>query len=286
MEASSAAQTRFARLELSFGHFDALEAVRFVRRFPPHFHETFAIGVVEEGSCVIRTRRGSWTAAAGSILAFAPGEMHAASPCAESGYAYRMVYPSITAMHEIGVRWRGAPLFSAPVIRDASLAESLRRAQRPLLDGTGGHAAEAGLADALRHLGLRHVSRETPGQLRATDLEVVTRAHDYMATRLSHPLRLPEVARACDVSMFQLIRVFRRVAGVTPMAYLVQLRVTRARRLLTEGMNAGTAAHLCGFSDQSHLTRVFREIVGVPPGRYSRFLEGAVPRPATSFERR
>lgn len=272
MEVPSVPQPRFARLALSFGDFDALEAVRFVRRFPPHFHDTFAIGVVEEGACVIRTRRGSWTATAGSILAFAPGEIHAAVPCTRSGYAYRMVYPSVEAMSEIGMRCGGMPLFSAPVIDDGALAQRLARAQQPLVDGTGSRVAEAGLADALRELGSRHGISEASGRVRATDAEVIARAHDHMSGQLSQSVRLPDVASACDVSTFQLIRIFRRVAGVTPMAYLVQLRVTRARRMLAHGMSAGQVAHLCGFSDQSHLTRAFRETVGVPPGKYSRFL--------------
>ena len=264
--------TRFARLELSFGEFDALEAVRFVRRFPPHFHDTFAIGVVEEGQCVIRTRRGTWTANPGSILAFSPGEMHAATPCGDSGYAYRIVYPTIAAMTGLGLRWRGMPVFSAPVIDDHDLAAKLSSAQQPLLDRQGSPGDEARLADALRRLGDRHVVGEAPDGLRATDMEIVALAHEYMAARLSQPVRLHDVAEACGVSIFQLIRIFGRVAGVPPMAYLVQLRVTRARRMLAEGKNAGQAAHLCGFSDQSHLTRAFREVVGVPPGMYSRFL--------------
>jgi AraC family chemosensory pili system transcriptional regulator ChpD len=72
------------------------------------------------------------------------------------------------------------------------------------------------------------------------------------------------------MSEFQLIRAFQRVLGVSPYAYLVQLRVNRARTLLHQGVAVSEVAYTCGFSDQSHLTRTFKKAIGVPPGAYQR----------------
>ena len=79
--------TVVARIDLSCGHFDALRAEHFVHRFPPNFHETFAIGVVEAGTAHIRTHRGEWLAEPGSVLAFSPGEIHAADSSGANGVA-------------------------------------------------------------------------------------------------------------------------------------------------------------------------------------------------------
>src|SRR3954469_3106509 len=81
--------TNFSRIGLPCGSFDALSATGFSSRFAPHFHDTFAIGVVESGRSRLRTRRGEWIASPGSILAFSPGEMHSAEPLDAAGYAYR-----------------------------------------------------------------------------------------------------------------------------------------------------------------------------------------------------
>ena len=72
------------------------------------------------------------------------------------------------------------------------------------------------------------------------------------------------------VGPFQMIRAFRRVLGVPPLAYLLQFRVNRAQALLREGSPLAPVAYSCGFADQSHLTRAFKRVVGVPPGQYAR----------------
>lgn len=45
-------------------------------------------------------------------------------------------------------------------------------------------------------------------------------------------------------------------------------RVIRARALLAQGLPPAAVAAATGFADQAHLTRVFRRITGVTPGRY------------------
>ncbi|WP_338149160.1 helix-turn-helix transcriptional regulator [Citrobacter cronae] len=64
------------------------------------------------------------------------------------------------------------------------------------------------------------------------------------------------------------LRSFSREIGVTPHAYLIQLRVRKARRLLATGKSPVEVALLTGFADQSHLTRAFVRQFGVTPGRY------------------
>ena len=90
--------------------------------------------------------------------------------------------------------------------------------------------------------------------------------HDHIAT----PVRLGTIAESLGVSEFRLIRFFRRVVGVSPYAYFVQLRVNRAQVMLSEGASIPEVVFSCGFCDQSHFTRAFRRVVGVPPGKYLR----------------
>jgi AraC-like DNA-binding protein len=55
---------------------------------------------------------------------------------------------------------------------------------------------------------------------------------------------------------------------MTPHAYVTQVRVRRAKSLLREGLPIAMVAAEAGFYDQAHLTRQFKCIVGVTPGRY------------------
>jgi AraC-like DNA-binding protein len=263
-----------ARIELSGGACNVLRAEHFARPFPPHFHDTFAIGVVERGAAIIRTLAGEWTARAGSLLTFAPGEIHSAEPATSAGYSYRMVYPSGELAHEIRAGAQHGH-FRAPVIHDASLGGSIARAHRTVMDGATSTSAEGRLLGGMRKLFARYTSSVGTPARRASDSEVVERARAMLEERVRQRVRLVTVAEGCGVSPYYLIRVFRRVLGVTPHAYLVQLRVNRAQAMLAAGSRLVDVAYDCGFSDQSHLTRAFKSAIGVPPGQFMRQVAGA-----------
>ena len=268
--------TDMVRLELSCGGFEALRATHFVQRFPPHFHDTFAIGVVEAGLTRIRTRRGEWVAGPGSFLAFSPGEIHSASPVTDAGYAFRMVYPTHECVIEMcGRRLRSgtrSPMFSRPVIEDAPLARQFRSAHARLTAGSSFARAESRMLASLRTLMRRNWVPEShdAGDPTESDAQIVRHAQAFLHERYAEGLRLSMLADRCHLSPFQVIRVFQRVLGMPPFAYLAQFRVNRAQVMLREGSPLADVAYRCGFSDQSHLTRMFKRVVGVPPGQYVR----------------
>ena len=73
---------------------------------------------------------------------------------------------------------------------------------------------------------------------------------------------------------YRALRTFTAAFGLTPMRYLASLRVERARELLARGASCADAAFQAGFSDQAHLTRAFKERLGVTPGFYQRAVTG------------
>jgi AraC-like DNA-binding protein len=271
---NSEPETLVAEIALPCGRFDALWADHFAMRYPPHFHETWAIGVVQSGLVQLRTARGEWIGGPGTILAFAPGEIHSAAALSPDGYRYRMVYPTAELIRGISQHDRADASdrpFEIPVFTDHDLAEKLVTAHQPLMDGHRGTDAESRLVSALRSLWRNHQSARSSAEGHAAvDLRAVECARDYLGARFAKQVRLASVAAECGMSSFQLIRVFQRVLGVSPYAYLVQLRVNRARDLLHQGIGVSEVAYSCGFSDQSHLTRVFKKAIGVPPGTYQR----------------
>ena len=81
-------------------------------------------------------------------------------------------------------------------------------------------------------------------------------------------MTLPDLARCAGLSAFHLCRVFGATVGMPPHAYQTQVRVRRAKSLLRAGVPIAAAATAAGFYDQAHLTRHFKRIVGLTPGRY------------------
>ena len=66
-------------------------------------------------------------------------------------------------------------------------------------------------------------------------------------------------------------RAFRRTFGQTPHAYVTTRRLERAKSLMLESHEQlSVIALLCGFTDQAHLSKLFRQHTGEPPGAWRR----------------
>jgi AraC-like DNA-binding protein len=98
-------------------------------------------------------------------------------------------------------------------------------------------------------------------------------ARDFLHSMPDRDVRLAEVAAAAGITACHLAHVYTRAMGVSVHAYHLLVRIRHARQLLATGLNAGEAGAAVGFADQSHFTRHFKRIVGVPPGSYARGLK-------------
>lgn len=94
----------------------------------------------------------------------------------------------------------------------------------------------------------------------------VHRALDYIHANLADNVRLEDIADAARMSVFHFSRTFRKATGTGPHRYLTQVRVDRVKALLISG-NQGLAeiADETGFSDQSHMSKVFKKFTGMSP---------------------
>jgi AraC family transcriptional regulator len=80
-----------------------------------------------------------------------------------------------------------------------------------------------------------------------------------------------DLADEAGVHPVHAARVFRRHHGETITEYVRGLRIEHARRALLEGgRSLSSIAIATGFADQAHFSRRFKQVVGMPPGRYRR----------------
>lgn len=85
------------------------------------------------------------------------------------------------------------------------------------------------------------------------------------------PVPLEDAARLSGLHRTHFIRAFSRHSGVTPVRYRRRERVRAVSALLLQtAAPLARVAQECGFSDQSHLTHVFREETGMSPRQYRR----------------
>ncbi|MCM1578862.1 MAG: AraC family transcriptional regulator, partial [Ruminococcus sp.] len=84
------------------------------------------------------------------------------------------------------------------------------------------------------------------------------------------PFDLDEMAKEALVSKYRFIGKFKAAAGLTPHRFIVQNRLRKARRLIAAGCSFTDTALSCGFFDQSHFIREFKNFTGITPGDYKR----------------
>ena len=95
------------------------------------------------------------------------------------------------------------------------------------------------------------------------------RVREYVDAHLGGSMDLATLAGVAGVSIHHFARGFKQSAGVTPHHYLTQKRVERAQDLLgNTDLSVSEIALAVGFSDQSHLARHFRQMLGVTPGQF------------------
>jgi transcriptional regulator GlxA family with amidase domain len=91
----------------------------------------------------------------------------------------------------------------------------------------------------------------------------------WIAENLDEDLRVETLAGRAAMSPRNFARFFRRETGMTPAAYVEELRVERARQLLEEGADpVEVISARCGFGTPETMRRAFSRRVGVAPAAY------------------
>lgn len=94
----------------------------------------------------------------------------------------------------------------------------------------------------------------------------IQRVSDHVEARLGDTIMLDGLAEVVRLSTGHFCRAFKITVGETPHAFLIRRRIRRAQTLmLTTRESLSHIAYACGLTDQAHLTRLFRRMVGDTP---------------------
>jgi len=177
---------------------------------------------------------------------------------------------------DLGHSQQTLPFFPVPKLRSDS---PLKRVCEALRDESCSQQVgrEIVMTSLVTELGIRLLRRfHAPGytlkKLNAYPPMAVWRvrkALDYLSEHCTDGFDLGRVAEASGLSKYHLDRVFKQSTGLSPSRYMTNLRLDKAKLLLTNSLTpiADVAVEL-GFSDQSHFTHVFKRFIGVTPKAY------------------
>ena len=91
---------------------------------------------------------------------------------------------------------------------------------------------------------------------------------DYLRAHLNESVPTATLVAMSGLTESHFIRAFHHEFGLPPHAYHMRLRLAEACELLAQGQSVSTVAYDCGFADQSHLSRKFKDVYGIAPGAW------------------
>lgn len=91
----------------------------------------------------------------------------------------------------------------------------------------------------------------------------------YFNEHYNRDISVEEYAASVHMSTCWFIRRFKQVLKITPMQYILSLRITNAKALLeTKDMSVKEISHAVGFSNPLYFSRIFTKTVGISPTEY------------------
>lgn len=239
--------------------------------FSRHMHDKFAIGVIEDGVGAFIYRGETHVATRGDIFVIHPGEAHTGGGLKDCSCTYRVLYPDEMLLRSVRSNSTGAsrtPVFANAIIRDNETAALIRRLHITLENSATRLEQESLLVYALGRLIGRHACEKTFDLGTPREPLAIKYVRSYLEDHYSENISLSELTRLTGLSGFHLTNAFSQEVGLPPHAYLLQIRVLRAKELIAQGRSIVDAALATGFSHQSHLNRHFKRMLGLTPGQY------------------
>ncbi len=108
---------------------------------------------------------------------------------------------------------------------------------------------------------LAHNEKFTPNSL--------VPAIKYLENNYYHNITNAELAHECKISEEHFRKLFKKTYGISPKQYIINMRINKAKQLLTEGgLKMNAISEQSGFSNQYHFCRFFKQKTGLTPTEY------------------
>ncbi|MBI3748534.1 MAG: AraC family transcriptional regulator [Chloroflexi bacterium] len=233
--------------------------------YPPHTHDTWTLFIVDDGAIrydLARRPRGAHVAMVGLLP---PHVVHDGRPGVPDGYRKRVLYLETSLLPE--------RLVGPAVDRSEIRVSGLRREISQLHDRLGCHddALEAETRLELVAERIRAALGEPAvGQVAEPGDRLADRVRAHLDAHLFEPITLAAAAEHVGSPTTLVALAFTDAFGIPPHRYLLGRRLDAARDRILRGQPLADVAAEVGFVDQAHLTRRFRQFLGITPGRFAR----------------
>lgn len=99
--------------------------------------------------------------------------------------------------------------------------------------------------------------------------KILTETCKYIEENFHKNITIKELANNVSLSPSYFLKVFKKNANTTPTEYIISIRLSHAKQLLTESnLTIAQIAEMCGFNDASYFSYYFRRCFGIKPSEY------------------
>lgn len=240
--------------------------------FDNHIHSGHVLWLNSEGGEKFKVLGTTSVLQPGSISIIEPGVVHSNHPLAKSKRHLRSLYleNDFFLYLEKLLTGSSSQKYTLPtkVLKNSSHWQDALGLHEAIITGKSRLFIEELCISLFTQISDLHFgSPATNGSTTKGDNRIYT-IIDYMRAHIGEEISLKTLAEIARCTSYHIIRLFKETVGMSPHAYLLQLRLEKAQKLIDEGKTITDAALEAGFSDQSHLTRRFKKRFGITPGIY------------------
>jgi AraC-like DNA-binding protein len=244
----------------------------FTHPYPRHWHEEIHFCAYTAGSGYLGCRGNSHLVAAGDFVITPPAEVHENWLAPGSDISFCGAYVDVASFRKATTQITEREVRLPQSVDWFSPNKLLNKSFLALCKATERLASRLQQDELLLEFVRALVSTSTIPkcfELRAgNEPGAIKRAREFIDAHFTEPISLASLSQLTSLSPYHLHRVFSQQTGMPPHAYQTQVRINRAKQLLRDRLPLSAIAADTGFADQSHLTRHFRRLVGVTPGRF------------------
>lgn len=256
-----------------------IEAYRFIgvmQKFPNHFHEYYVLGFIEDGNRNLFCNNKEHTIESGDLILINPMENHTCAQIDDRALDYRCLNVTTEVMQRTVCDVIGSsylPEFTTTVAYQSEQAVLLKELHQMLMEERESIQKEELFYFLIAQLLENYTEKPSLAPVKISTQ--VQMACNYMDENFSEQISLDDLGSISGLNKFTLLRSFTRQRGVTPYQYLESIRVGYAKKLLEQGVSPIESAGQSGFTDQSHFTKYFKNLIGLTPKQYQNIFTGS-----------
>ncbi|MDO5115762.1 MAG: AraC family transcriptional regulator [Synergistaceae bacterium] len=234
-------------------------------RASSHLHHGYTISIVEDGVLPMTFREFKLNLKPGDFLLLGPEVPHGFNFSSNvGGCSYRTVFVKEDYLSDDLRQNISAEAATISCFSDHALWEDYLNIQRGV--EAGSQSDIDGIIRSSERL-LSHMPDCVLSRMVVKSSHILA-VKEYLKENYASAPNIEALAEIAHISPFYLMRLFKEEIGLSPHAYINQLRVNKAKEMMAEGLPLLQITYELGFTDQSHFSKTFLRITGVNPARY------------------